>query len=265
VAALAIGQAFPLAPPGPETASARTGRTPIDLTHPFNQETVHWPTAPQEFELKPDFVGETEGGFYYAAYWFCGAEHGGTHMDAPKHMARGQPAVDAVPLEQLRGPAAVVDVSEQALANRDYQVTIGDLRAWEEQHGRIPEQAILAIRTGYGRYYPDREAYMGTDARGQQALSDLHFPGLHPDAARWLRENRAITAVGIDTPSIDYGQSTQFMAHRHLFEDGTVVLENLAQLERLPATGFAITALPMKIASGSGAPVRAIAWLPEGA
>lgn len=249
--------------PEPQPESPFANRSVVDLTHPFNEETVYWPTAPQEFELQTDFEGETEAGYYYSAYTFCGAEHGGTHLDAPKHFAKGHPAVDEVPVEQFIGPAVVVDVSAQTLDDPDYRVTTEDLQTWEDEHGRIPEEAILIVRTGYGQYYPDREKYMGTAERGEEALEDLHFPGLHPDAAQWLAENRSIKAFGIDTPSLDYGQSVEFRAHRNLFEADIVGLENLANLDQLPATGFHVIALPMKIEGGSGGPVRVVALLPD--
>jgi kynurenine formamidase len=94
-------------------------------------------------------------------------------------------------------------------------------------------------------------------------VAKLHFPGLHPDAARWLIANRRIRAVGIDTASIDYGQSTLFESHRLLYERNVPAFENLAALDRLPARGAFVVALPMKIAGGSGAPLRAVAILPR--
>jgi len=250
-------------PPDSDPPAPFADRTAVDLTYAFDDSTVYWPTASQEFELAEEFVGETEAGYYYAAYAFAGAEHGGTHMDAPKHFAKGHPAAHEVPVEQLMGPAVVVDVSDPALDDPDYQITVDDLKAWEAEHGALPDDAILLFRTGYGQFYPDRERYMGTAERGEEALADLHFPGLHPEAAQWLVDNRSVAAAGIDTPSIDYGQSNQFRAHRNLFQDDIVVLENLANLDRLPATGFHVLALPMKIRDGSGAPVRAVALLPN--
>ena len=104
--------------------------------------------------------------------------------------------------------------------------------------------------------------YLGTAERGPAAVPKLHFPGLHPDAARWLVANRRLKAIGIDTASIDYGQSTAFEAHRVLYAANIPAFENLTNLDRLPARGASIIALPMKIAGGSGAPLRAIAILP---
>ncbi|NOX38861.1 MAG: cyclase family protein [Calditrichaeota bacterium] len=235
----------------------------IDLSYEFSEETIYWPTS-DPFKLETVFSGVTDQGFYYSANKFCAAEHGGTHMDAPVHFAQGKRPVNEIPLEQLMGPAVVIDVSEQALKNRDYLVTVEDFQNWEARHGEIPSGAIVFLRTGYGRFWPDREKYMGTAERGAQAVPKLHFPGLHPDAARWLVENRTIDAIGLDTPSIDYGQSTHFESHQILNGQNIPILENVANLDQLPATGAWVIALPMKIKGGSGGPVRIVARVPEG-
>lgn len=260
--AFSLAACQPADEPASPTATFPAG-TLVDLTHAFNEETVYWPTASREFELETEFEGETEAGYYYTAHAFCGAEHGGTHMDAPVHFAEGQPPVDEVPLERLMGPAVVVDVSEQALDDPDYQVQTSDFEAWEAEHGPLPDDVIVLVRTGYGQFYPDRERYMGTAERGEEALEDLHFPGLHPDAAAWLVENRSIRAIGLDTPSIDYGQSTDFAAHQVLFEAEIPAFENVANLDALPPQDFTVIALPMKIEGGSGGPARIVAVLPE--
>ncbi len=235
--------------------------TIIDMSYPYNDETVYWPTAPG-FTKNTDFEGMTEGGYYYSAYTVTTAEHGGTHLDAPIHFAEGRLAADEIPLERLMGPAYVVDVSEMALADRDYLISVSDLIEAEERLGRIPDGAILLMRTGYGQYWPVREQYMGTAERGQEAVALLHFPGIDPAAAEWLVENRRIDAVGIDTPSIDFGQSTLFEAHQVLFEANIPAFENVAHLDRLPETGATVIGLPMKIEGGSGGPLRLIGLLP---
>ena len=234
--------------------------TLVDLSHPFDSTTVYWPTA-GGFELTKDFEGMTEQGYYYSAYKYCAAEHGGTHIDAPVHFAKGRLSVDRIPLEQLMGAAVLIDVSKQSASNRDYLVTTADLQSWEKINGRIPVGAIVLLRTGFGKYYPDRVKYMGTDERGAGAVAKLHFPGLHPDAARWLVANRPIKAIGLDTPSIDYGQSTLFESHRILFDKNIPALENVANLDKLPVKGFSVIALPMKITGGSGGPLRIVAIL----
>ena len=145
----------------------------------------------------------------------------------------------------------------------DYRVAPKDITDWEAEHGRIPDGAILLFNTGYARHYPDREKYMGTAARGQEAVADLHFPGIHPATAAFLVGQRDVAAVGLDTPSIDYGQSTDFAAHVTLYRNDIPGLENVASLDGLPPTGATVIALPMKIEGGSGGPVRIVAFVPD--
>ncbi len=232
----------------------------IDLTYPFDSQSVYWPTA-ESFQLSKDFEGDTDGGYYYSAYKYAAAEHGGTHIDAPVHFARGKYSVDEIPLEQLMGLAIVIDVTKQSAATADYQILVQDLQNWERANGRIPRNAIVFLRTGFGKHYPDRRKYLGTDERGADAVAKLHFPGLHPEAAVWLTTNRTIKAIGLDTASIDYGQSTTFQSHRILFEKNIPAFENVANLDQLPLKGFSVIALPMKIKGGSGGPLRIIATL----
>lgn len=234
----------------------------VDLTHPFNEQTIFWPTA-GGFNLQKGPEGITPKGYFYSANRFSMAEHGGTHIDAPYHFWAEGNTVDEIPPEQLMGEGIVVDVSDSALADTDYRITQADFERWEQKHGRIPDDAIVLMRTGYARFWPDRLTYMGTDEKGAQAVAKLHFPGLHPDAAAWLTEQRTIKLIGIDTPSIDYGQSTHFESHVKLFSHNIPALENVAHLDQLPVTGFRVIALPLKIQGGSGAPVRIIALLSQ--
>jgi kynurenine formamidase len=236
----------------------------IDLTHAFDSETIFWPTE-EGFVLEKGTEGVGEEGYYYAAHRFRTAEHGGTHIDAPIHFHADRWTVDEIPLDRLVGPAVLVDVSDRCAKDPDHRVLVSDFEAWEKQHGRIPAASIVLIRTGFGRFWPDRKAYLGTDERGAPAVAKLHFPGLHPDAARWLIAERQIRAVGLDTASIDHGPSKHFETHRALFEASVPVFENLAGLDELPATGFSVVALPIKIRGGSGGPLRAIAILPDAA
>jgi kynurenine formamidase len=232
----------------------------VDLTHAFDATTVYWPTA-QPFKLETDFEGMTDKGYFYSAYRYSAAEHGGTHLDSPVHFAQGRHTVDQIPLEQLMGAAVVVDVTSQCSANPDYLVSVADFQNWEKRNGRIRAGTIVFLRTGYGKYYPDRKKYLGTDERGDAAVAKLHFPGLDPAAARWLTENRSIKAIGLDTPSIDHGQSTLFESHRILFDKNIPAFENVANLDQLPLKGFSVIALPMKIKGGSGGPLRIVALL----
>jgi len=245
----------------PAPPAAWPAGTLVDLSHDYGDQTVFWPTA-ETFRLEKVADGMTEQGYYYAANNFFTSEHGGTHIDAPVHFAKGHQSVDQIPLDRLVGAAVVVDVTAASAAQPDYRVTVDDFTAWERSHGAIPSGSIVLIRTGYSQYWPDAARYLGTAERGPAAVAKLHFPGLHPDAARWLAESRRIKAVGLDTASIDYGQSTMYESHRILYERDIPAFENLTSLERLPATGAVIVALPMKIKGGTGAPLRAIAIVP---
>jgi kynurenine formamidase len=238
-----------------------TGGHWVDLTHDFSSETIYWPTA-QGFALETEFHGVTPQGYFYAANRYRASEHGGTHLDAPIHFAEGHQTVDQIPLDRLTGAAVVVDVSAQALKDADYLISVGDLKAWEAKHGRVPKNAIVLLNTGWARHWPDAKKYLGTEEKGPDAVAKLHFPGLHPDAARWLATERAIKAVGLDTASIDYGQSKMFESHRILFEKEVPAFENVAGLDQLPFTGAYVVALPMKIKGGSGGPLRIVAWVP---
>jgi len=239
-----------------------TGAEWVDMTYDYDENAIFWPTA-QPFELEVVSAGMVEGGYYYAANNFCMAEHGGTHLDAPVHFSEGRHTAEQIPIMRLIGPAVVVDVSTSAAADPDYQVGVGDLEVWEAEHGRIPDGSILLLHTGWGARWPDRETYLGTSLSGPDAVPQLHFPALHPEAAAWLVENRRIDALGIDTPSIDYGQSTLFESHRVLYAENIPAFENVARLDRLPATGAYVIALPMKIAGGSGGPLRIVGVIPR--
>jgi kynurenine formamidase len=233
----------------------------IDLTYAFDESTIYWPTS-KEFQLEVVSAQQTAAGFYYAANNFCTAEHGGTHVDAPIHFYEGRRTVDAIPLGQLIGAGVVIDVSEKCAADRDYRVQVEDFTNWETQHGRQLNDVIVLLRTGFGKYWPERAQYLGVDERGAQAVAKLHFPGLHPEAAKWLTENRRLKAIGLDTPSIDYGQSTLFESHVTLFEHNIPAFENVANLDQLPDKDFTVIALPMKIKGGSGGPLRIVAVVP---
>jgi kynurenine formamidase len=233
----------------------------VDLTYPFDEETIYWPTAPSGFELERLSYGPTEAGFFYAANRFSAPEHGGTHLDAPIHFAEGRQTADELPLERLIGPAVVLDVSEQAAADPDYRLTPADVTAFETAHGPIPEGSIVLLRTGWGERWGDRSRYLGDDTPGD--ASNLHFPAYGRDAAELLVGERRVAALGLDTASLDHGPSTDFPVHRVAAAANVPGLENVARLEELPPTGAWVIALPMKIAGGSGGPVRIVALVPR--
>ena len=236
----------------------------VDLSHDYSEETVYWPTA-RPFSLEVVSAARTPAGYYYAANDFCTSEHGGTHLDAPIHFAEGRHTSDEVPLERLIGSAVVVDVTARADRDADYRVDRAALEEWERSHGRMPDESIVLVRTGWSSRWPDRARYLGTTKTGQAGVAELHFPGIDSAAARWLATERRVKAVGIDTPSIDYGQSKRFDTHRILLGENIPAFENLAALDRLPPTGAFVVALPMKIKGGSGGPLRIVALVPSSA
>jgi kynurenine formamidase len=233
----------------------------VDLSYAYDDRTIYWPTSPTKFELQQLAYGPTPGGWFYAANAFCTPEHGGTHLDAPIHFAQGKRTADAIPLEQLIAQAVVIDVSAKAAADRVYRLTVSDVLEFEKRYGHIAAGAIVLLRTGWSRYWPDTKAYMGDDTPGD--ASRLRFPAYGADAARLLVEERNVAALGVDSASVDYGPSKDFAVHRIAAARNVIGLENLTNLDQLPPTGAVVVALPMKIAGGSGGPVRVIALLPR--
>jgi kynurenine formamidase len=153
----------------------------------------------------------------------------------------------------------VIDVSRQAAADPDYRLTAADVQAWEGQNGRVPAGAIVLLRTGWSARWPDRKRYLGDDKPGD--ASNLHFPSYGKEAAELLVKERKVGALGVDTASIDYGASKDFIVHQTAAAAEVPGLENLTSLDRLPETGAWVIALPMKIAGGSGGPVRVVALI----
>jgi kynurenine formamidase len=229
----------------------------IDLTWAFDEKTLYWPTSPSTFKLDQLHYGPTPAGFFYAANSFSTPEHGGTHFDAPIHFAAGQRTSDQVPPRQLVGPGVVIDVAAKSAADPDYRLSAADVLAWEAKHGAVPAGAIVLLRTGWGARWPERKRYFGDDTPGD--ASKLHFPSYGAESAKLLVEERRVGALGVDTASIDHGPSRDFPVHRLAAARNVPGLENIAHLEQVPERGAWIVALPMKIAGGSGGPLRIVA------
>ena len=230
----------------------------VDLTHAFDDKGIYWPTA-KSFTWEKESWGRNAQGDWYTAGRYSASEHGGTHLDAPIHFAEGKQTVDQIPIDKLVGSAIVIDVSAAVTTDRDYRLSPGDIAAWEAKHGRIPANSIVLVHTGWGKFWGDKKAYLGTDKAGD--TSNLHFPGISKEAAALLAE-RKVDAVGLDTPSLDHGPSRDFAAHRAFAAANVYGLENVANLDRLPPIGATLIALPMKIKGGTGGPTRIIAIIP---
>lgn len=234
----------------------------IDMTFPFSEESIYWPTD-KPFTPTVVFKGNTGSGFWYASNQYAASEHGGTHVDAPFHFSQQGRTIGQIPLQEWIGPAAKIDVTNKSLANRDYQLTVEDILAWEKKHERIPQGAWVIMHSGIdGRFYPDRKEVLGTEKTGKAAVAELHFPGFSPEALAFLLTKRTITGIAIDTPSIDPGVSKDFKAHQALCNAQKLALENIANLDKIPEAGALLYVIPMFIRDGTGAPARVFAELP---
>src|SRR5215470_11079097 len=231
-----------------------SGKTRVlDLSYAINDKLVPWPGDEKWFEAKVNATVE-KNGYFTRSFWML--EHYGTHLDAPAHFPPGKTTVDQIPLRQLFGPAAVIDVRMEGAKDADYQLPPARVEEWEKLHGRIPEGAIVLLRTGWASRWPDPQKYRNQDAQGK-----MHFPGFSVEAARLLVQ-RKISGLGCDTMSIDYGASGDFAVHHLALGSGLYHLENLADLSALPETGAFLVVAPIKLEGGSGGPVRVFAILP---
>jgi kynurenine formamidase len=228
----------------------------IDLTWPLNEKNGYWPgEGYKPFELRTIATLEKDGVLSKA---FSMPEHLGTHIDAPNHFEPNQPSVAQIDPKLLIGPGVVIDISPRAEQDADTMLTPDDIAAWEKEHGAIPEGAIVLLHTGWGRHWKSYVRYMNQDARG-----GLHFPGFSGESASWLLEKRKIRGIGIDTLSIDRGQSKKFEVHHTVNGAGRYGLENVAYLNKLPPRGFHLIVAPIRIEEGSGGPCRILAIVPK--
>lgn len=227
----------------------------VDLTWAHGPDTPWWP-GPDVSPFRHDTLRAHPDGTPAMAA-FTTPEHFGTHLDAPVHSAQGQASVDRIDARRLFGPAVVVDVTAAVAADPDYAVSVDDLLAWEVSHGPVPDGAVVLARTGWAERWPDRAAYYPQDADGT-----LRFPGFSAEAARWLMEERRIAGIGIDSGSVDPGAADGFPVHGLVNGSGAFHLENVADMRALPEQGAYLVVAPVKIAGGSGGPVRIFAVLP---
>jgi kynurenine formamidase len=236
----------------PTTASAvATGEaTHADLTHVFREGFPVFGFEPPE---RTTLVTIAEGGFY-SQEWRL-QEHAGTHMDAPGHFIRGgRLAPQITPPEIVGIPLVVVDISARAARNPDATLTARDLTRFESRYGRIPNRALVAMSSGWWRKVNNPRAF-----KGGEAFPNYHFPGFRIDAAEWLLEKRNVTAIGVDTMSLDPGNSTRFPVHVRWLGANKYGMENLANLDRVPPKGARVFVGLIPWQRGSGGPSRVIA------
>lgn len=220
----------------------------VDLTHTLHPDIPVWPGSPL-FEFR-NLARHAQG--YYANAFSC-AEHTGTHVDAPIHFVEARRSMHEVPPAQLAGPVCVIDVRDKVVRNPDYLIRASDIRDHENRFGTVPAGAFVIAKTGWEERWTDPKRYINADDKGV-----MHFPGFGEDAARLLLE-RQIAGVGIDTLSIDYGASQDFIAHKILLGANKLAIENLANLKELPPRGATLIVGALKIRDGSGAPARVLA------
>ena len=231
-----------------------SGKTRVlDLSYAISDKLVPWPGDEKWFEAKVNATVE-KNGYFTRSFWML--EHYGTHLDAPAHFPPGKTTVDQIPVKQFFGPAVVLDVRSEGAKDADYQLPAARVEEWEKRHGRIREGAIVLLRTGWASRWPDAQKYRNQDAQGK-----MHFPGFSMEAAKLLIERKA-SGLGCDTMSIDYGASSDFAVHHLALGAGLYHLENLADLSELPEAGAFLVVAPIKLAGGSGGPVRVFALLP---
>jgi kynurenine formamidase len=232
----------------PELSGRRHGLR--DLTHTL---TTSFPAfAPGEEAVRRTLVTIEDDGYYLQEWRII--EHIGTHVDAPGHFTLGGRLAPDLELSELIVPAVVIDIADRAARDPDTVVTVEDLRAFERRHGRIPRDAAVLMYSGWAAKVGDPDAYRGADATGT-----LHFPGFGPDACEWLLRRRGIRSLGVDTLSIDPGNSTTFETHLILTGADRYGLENLANLDRIPRRGATIVVGLIPYEQGSGGQARIFA------
>jgi kynurenine formamidase len=220
-----------------------------DLTHVF---TEGFPVFTFDPPAREDLVTIPTGGFYSQQWTF--GEHSGTHMDAPGHFVTGGRLSPEITPQELIVPIVVIDISRRAESDHDAVVTVDDLRRFEHRHGRIPDGALVCMDSGWAQKIDDPLEF-----KGGASFPDYHFPGFGLEAALWLVERRDVTGIGVDTLSLDPGNSSTFPVHVNFLETDRYGLENLANLDKIPPRGAVAYVGLIPWEQGSGGPCRVIA------
>ncbi len=228
----------------------------IDLTYPLNEKNAYWPVG-NYASFKYEIVAHIKKDMVFFGRYST-PEHLGTHIDAPNHFELNQPSVDQIPFEQLVGPAIVIDATDKAERNSDYALSQSDILLWEKVNGQIPDGSIVLLNTGWSKRWSNFEDYENKDINGW-----MHFPGYSKEAINFLVGKRHIKGIGIDTLSGDCGKCSDFPAHHSINGAGKFILENIANLDKLPPKGATLIIAPIKIEGGSGGQCRIWALLPR--
>lgn len=182
-------------------------------------------------------------------------EHTGTHMDAPLHFSENGQSIAELPVGALVTPLCVVDIRAKAADDADAQVTVDDLKAWIAANGPIPENACVAMNSGWAAHVAsDKFRNVGADQK-------MHFPGFHIEAAQMLLEESSAAGMAVDTLSLDYGISGDFAVHYAWLPAGRWGLENIANLDAMPAVGATLVVGAPKHRGGTGGPARVFAMI----
>ncbi|MFL6798451.1 MAG: cyclase family protein [Xanthobacteraceae bacterium] len=231
-------------------APARQFSSVVDLTHTMSPEFPTFFGVPGiEMEKKFDF--KTDG---FNLFWWRLLEHAGTHLDAPIHFSAAGATAEKIPAETLVVPLAVIDVAAKAALNADYLLTAEDLRDWERRNGQLPENCCVAMHSGWAAHVADTGRFTGKDGAGV-----FHFPGIAPEAAEWLLSERKVAGLAVDTMSLDHGPSRDFKVHYAWLPSGRWGLENLANLDRVPAAGATMVVGLAKVKDATGGAARVMA------
>ena len=236
----------------PDQAQAATHRfsRAVDLTHIMSPDFPTFFGVPG-IEMEKKFDLKTDG---FNLFWWRIMEHSGTHLDAPMHFSDTGTTVERIAADTLVVPLAVIDVAAKAARNPDYLLSRADLAAWERRHGRLPANCCVAMHSGWGRRAADAAKFTGKDAGGV-----FHFPGFNGEAADWLLRQRQVAGIAVDTMSLDHGPSKDFTTHRLWLPAGRWGLENVANLDKVPAVGATLVVGLAKVKDATGAPARLIA------
>ncbi len=228
----------------------------VDLTHAFSSAIPRWPGFPAEVR-KTIYTYEKDGFF---AEIFTHVGQYGTHCDPPGHFHKGLRMIDEIPVKEMILPLVVIDCSRQVAADPDYQLVLGDVKAWEEKHGRIPAGSFVAMRSDWYKRFADFEAFYNKDGQGQ-----AHYPGWTLEALKLLFDQRGVTAIGHEPIDADAAVSQKegfFSCESYVLETNRFQVELIANLDKVPEAGALLVCSWPKPKAGSGFPARLFAIVP---